>query len=107
MDCVSSNSKKLGGSRRRRRKLALVCWSLLLLLLLHSSESSSSSAHDAHGHGRPKRSESGSVNNVSQTTKKKGVESQVGGHAREDDGDRIFRAQERRVHTGPNPLHNR
>ncbi|KAI3437002.1 uncharacterized protein J3R85_005725 [Psidium guajava] len=101
MDCVSSNSKKIGGSSRRRRKLALACWSLLFLLLLRSSETASSSAHGAHRHGRPKRSESGSV------TKKKGVESQVGGHAREDDGDRIFRAQERRIHTGPNPLHNR
>ncbi|KAF8043681.1 hypothetical protein BT93_A1868 [Corymbia citriodora subsp. variegata] len=109
MDCASSNSKKLGGgSRRRRRKLALACWSLLFLLLLHSSETTSSSAHDARGHGRPKGSESGSVNTVSQTTtKKKGVESQVGGLAREGDGDRIYRAQERRVHTGPNPLHNR
>ncbi|KAL3755120.1 hypothetical protein ACJRO7_002226 [Eucalyptus globulus] len=108
MECVSSNSKKLGGSRTRRRKLPLACWPLLFLLLLHSSETTSSSAHDARRHGRPKRSESRSVNAVPQTTmRKNGVESRAGGHARKDDADRIFRAQERRVHTGPNPLHNR
>lgn len=74
---------------------------LLLLLLLFQLKSSTSSTHD-HGSFKP-------VSASSHQQFRGGFEAGNHDHHRvkDDDHDGVFDDEKRKVHTGPNPLHNR
>lgn len=82
------------------------CFSILLLLLLLLQTTSKSSA--ANGSARYGAFKTGSASKLADDVKSNG--SFGGGDRKDEDGDHdhaVFGDEKRKVHTGPNPLHNR
>ncbi|KAF3453197.1 hypothetical protein FNV43_RR03636 [Rhamnella rubrinervis] len=88
---------------------AASCFSLLLLVLifllvLHASTSTSS----AHGSAKFRSAKTSAVSDHPLGSAKSNAGFVVvGGDKDIEDGDSVFGDEKRRIHTGPNPLHNR
>ncbi|GKU93479.1 hypothetical protein SLEP1_g7071 [Rubroshorea leprosula] len=92
--------KKMG----LRKKVA--CFSLLLLVLLLLIEASESAARGSSArHGSFKTGNSAASHEFS-PIESNGVKGFERDHKGED-GDAVFGDEKRKIHTGPNPLHNR
>ncbi|GLT41796.1 hypothetical protein SLA2020_158380 [Shorea laevis] len=86
-----------------RKKVACVSLLLLVLLLLEASDSAvygSSASHESFKTGNSAASHDFSPVESNSTG---GSE----GHHKVEDGDAVFGDEKRKIHTGPNPLHNR
>ncbi|GAB4851776.1 hypothetical protein Ancab_031176 [Ancistrocladus abbreviatus] len=84
------------------RKRQLACLSLLVLMLLPSE-----TPVFADGHGRFNKLKSGSSSSSSEHNYVKGQSFFKGNAKKNADDDVVFDDEKRKIHTGPNPLHNR
>ncbi|XVF56321.1 hypothetical protein PTKIN_Ptkin06aG0109500 [Pterospermum kingtungense] len=83
-----------------RLRRGLACLALLLLMLLQFETQCYAGVHD-----KLNRFKSGSVSRLSPSFKSRGRSK--GSNTAKAGADDIFCAEQRKVYTGPNPLHNR